>query len=112
MKLNQWQCVYAMRNREDFEGANLKGVRNPCLWPSKNTLDFKHREQLGADFKEGIVSYWVLSYGNPIYWETTTGGHHTVAQRFSPTTYRHQSLVSMSIKEAKAPIHTDRTTVL
>ena len=37
--------------------------------------------------------YVIYSYDTPIYWETVDGGRHTVEQKFSVTTSRHQGLL-------------------
>lgn len=55
-------------------------------WDSGRLAGADH-EAFRRDMRD--ITYVVYSYGTPIYWETPTT-RHTVAQRFSVTTSRHQ----------------------
>jgi hypothetical protein len=84
----------AMFERADFiTGGSFKGERivHPFIFPGK--LNEQEREQLATDLPS--ITYVVWSYATPIAWVRKDGSVYTVAQRFSPTTSKHQGMLHM-----------------
>lgn len=89
------RTAQAIRDREDFRtSGSLYGEETGRLsaW-SSGLLSGDDLDQFRLDM--GHVDYVVWSYSTPIAWHWTaadgTEGWHVVAQRFSPTTSKHQS---------------------
>lgn len=97
----------AIRHCRTFRtGGALSGLRGATsLTPSTGSLDPETRARLLADIDaadnkasaEGHPNgYWyiVYSYATPIAWATSATDWRLVGAKFSPTTSRHQALVS------------------
>jgi len=104
------RAATAIRDRESFttNGA-LRGQKYPDggLGPGavyNSWLDDDNKDQWYLDCY--YVDYVVWSYATPIAWHYTrddgVGGWHVVAQKFSPTTGKHQSNLYMIPREDKA----------
>lgn len=66
---------------------SLRGEVDP--WIGSGRLSGPDLDRWRADSEDGI-SYAVVSYSTPIWWETRDGRTHRVSQKFSVTTSRHQ----------------------
>jgi len=95
IRTNQRDAQALIRSRETFRASALSGVREAFL-SSAGYLSGAERERFYND-RNGIV-YAVLSYRTPIAWLTTSGEWYIVAQRFSVTTSRHQSVVRAALR--------------
>ena len=101
----------AIRDRESFvtSGA-LSGRTVPDGGLGPGTVYNSWLERDGDDYAQFIldcyhIDYVVFSYATPIAWHYTrddgVGGWHVVAQRFSPTTGKHQSNLYMIPRDEK-----------
>ena len=81
----------AMHNRLPFKtGGALRGVEGK-VGCGLGRLNKFEREQYRAD----DVVYTVISYETPIAWVRRDGSVHKVNQKWTPTTSKHQSLLSL-----------------
>lgn len=84
----------ALMDREPFTtGGALRGDTYP-----NGTSTWESGRLSGEDldtFKQdaSTITYIVFSYATPIAWVTRSGKVHHVAQRFSPTTSKHQGAI-------------------
>ena len=84
----------AMHNRLPFKtGGALKGVAGRVGYGmcGLGRLNKYERETYRAD----DVVYTVVSYETPIAWVRRDGSVHKVNQKWTPTTSKHQSLLSL-----------------
>jgi hypothetical protein len=91
--MNQRQAVTAIAYREPFQASALSGENGPTYHAGR--LYGEDLEQFRAD-RDSIV-YTVMSYATPIAWVRQDGSAHIVAQRFSVTTSKHQSIVRRAL---------------
>ena len=87
-QVNQRDAVYYIENRLDFRASALEGLDGRT-----NTYGRLDAEEVAQyeRVKESI-DYVVLSYRTPIAWHSAEGWY-VVAQKFSVTTSKHQSIV-------------------
>ena len=83
----------AIARCETFRASALSGTLEV---PGAGRLAGADRERFDAD--RDAIAYAVMSYGTPIAW-LTPRGWHVVAQRFSVTTSRHQSVTLRGVRE-------------
>lgn len=79
----------AIRDREPFNTSGALKARRPVGLTRLDSgrLAGEDLEAFRRDVK--VIDYVVLSYDTPIAWHTPDGWHK-VAQKFSPTTSKHQ----------------------
>lgn len=82
----------AIRDREEFRTSGA--LRGETHTPTSRYLFTGYlsgpdAERLHSDLRVGI-DYVVWSYSTPIAWHCVDGTWHVVAQKFSPTTTKHQ----------------------
>jgi hypothetical protein len=85
-----------IRNREAFKGNSLSAERPPYgNVYGTGRLEGADRDAFQADAPN--IVYLLRSYATPIAWVTADGEVYLVGQRFSVTTSRQQSLVSLAL---------------
>lgn len=89
----------ALSERQTFKtGGALRGatVHAPNGTPPyRGQLDDAEWAILSADAQAYNLTYVVYSYHTPIAWVRKDGSVYRVAQRFSPTTSKHQGMLYM-----------------
>ena len=83
----------AISRCETFRASALSGVTTVT---DAGYLTDADRRRFDAD--RDVIVYAVMSYGTPIAW-LTPRGWFIVAQRFSVTTSRHQSITLRGVRE-------------
>ena len=91
LQVNQKIAMERIANREPFEASSLSG-KFMNYTPSAGRLGDEYNKLI-AEFKTG--AYVVFSYSTPIAYATEKW--HTVTEKFSPTTSRHQSIVRKAV---------------
>jgi hypothetical protein len=91
-----WVLRDALKNRQPVRtsGAMRAESNHWCNMPNTGRLNSEEVENLRHDVTTTGVTYVVYSYETPIAWVRSTGGVHLVAQRFSHTTSKHQSVAA------------------
>lgn len=94
--INQKQAVQAIANLEPFKAGSLTGEWVRVSFYS-GRLNVSHPElaNLCETLNKGESAYVVFSYSTPIAYATEKW--HTVTEKFSPTTSRHQSIVRKAV---------------
>lgn len=82
---------HALRNLEAFQtGGSFRAEETSCAY-TYGELNQTECAKLKAD--NGNLRYVVYSYATPIAWVTKDNRVYRVAQKFSVTTSRHQSVL-------------------
>lgn len=86
----------ALAKREDVTTSGSMRASAPTLGvlPFTGRLNPEETHTLRRDVAGVGLAYVVYSYDTPIGWVKTDGSVHLVAQRFSPTTSKHQSITA------------------
>lgn len=87
---NHSQAPVDIKNRETFKCNSMSGKRVMGLTPS-DAGQLRGDDLAAFERDRGNITYVVLSYDTPIWWETANGDTHRVDQKFSVTTSKHQS---------------------
>ena len=92
MAANYRQIPDLLRKREAFTGNSMTGLTGDRLGQHMTgRLEGTDRARFLADAARGIT-YLVVSYATPIAWVDADGSAYVVAQHFSRTTSRQQTL--------------------
>jgi len=91
-----WVLRDALKNRQDVRtsGAMRAQSNRPGCIPNTGRLSDAEVIALRDDSDAHGITYVVYSYATPIAWVRGDGEVHLVAQRFSPTTSKHQSIAA------------------
>jgi len=91
-----WVLRDALKNRQPVKTSGaMRAVSNrPDCVPTVGRLSDAEVIALRADVAKYGVTYVVYSYATPIAWVRGDGSVHLVAQKFSPTTSKHQSVAA------------------
>lgn len=95
MRANYRQIPSLLRQREEFEGNSMKGVRELV---SPETLIARSERYFGDEAQKFMMpremfEYVVYSYSTPIAAVTTSGNVVTLEGKVSHTTSRHQGML-------------------
>jgi len=87
-QVNQRDAVYYIENRLDFRASALEGLDGRTnTYGRLDSVEVMRYESV-----KDKIDYVVLSYRTPIAWHYA-GEWYVVAQKFSVTTSKHQSIV-------------------
>jgi hypothetical protein len=99
-QMNQRDAMHYIANRDEFQASALSGQYKS--WTPEgawlNSEDYAKLQEVTKNRPELV--YVVYSYRTPIAWHTDAEGWYLVAQKFSPTTSKHQGYVRRAVAES------------